>query len=94
MEKLVNDQKPTIRGVKDIQDIGESNVLFVSLSAKKQLARVLAAVQGQSVLTIGEDGAFTQNGEIIITSQSNDGFKGKGSFKPLCNQANASPNTP
>jgi len=63
--KLVNNRKLTIRRVKEIQDIGKSNVLFVSPSAKKELARVLAALQGLSVLTVGEDGAFTQSGGII-----------------------------
>ena len=63
--KLVNNRKLTIRRVKDIQDIGKSNVLFVSPSAKKELARILEALQGQSVLTVGEDGVFTQCGGII-----------------------------
>jgi YfiR/HmsC-like len=63
--KLVNNRKLTIRRVKDIQDIGKTNVLFVSPSAKKELARILEAQQGQSVLTVGEDGVFTQCGGII-----------------------------
>jgi len=63
--KLVNNRKLTIRRVKDIQDIGKSNVLFVSPSAKKDLARILETLQGQSVLTVGEDGVFTQCGGII-----------------------------
>ena len=63
--KLVNSRKLTIRRVKDIQDIGKSNVLFVSPSAKKDLARILDALQGQSVLTVGEDTAFTQCGGVI-----------------------------
>jgi YfiR/HmsC-like len=32
---------------------------------KKELARNLEALQGQSVLTVGEDGGFTQFGGII-----------------------------
>ena len=63
--KLVNNRKLTIRRVRDIQDIGKSNVLFVSPSAKKDLARILETLQGQSVLTVGEDGVFTQCGGII-----------------------------
>ena len=63
--KLVNNRKLTIRRVKDIQEIGKSNVLFVSPSARKELARILEALQGQNVLTVGEDGAFTQYGGII-----------------------------
>ena len=63
--KLVNNRKLTIRRVKDIQDIGKSNVLFVSPSARKELARILEALQGQNVLTVGEDGVFTQCGGII-----------------------------
>jgi hypothetical protein len=63
--KLVNNRKLTIRRVKDIQEIGKSNVLFVSPSARKELWRILEALQGQNVLTVGEDGAFTQCGGII-----------------------------
>ena len=63
--KLVNNRKLTIRRVRDIQDIGKCNVLFVGPSAKKELARILEALQGQSVLTVGEDGGFTQCGGII-----------------------------
>jgi len=63
--KLVNNRRLTIRRVKDIQEIGKSNVLFVGPSAKKELARILEALQGQSVLTVGEDGVFTQCGGII-----------------------------
>jgi|GEM_PF-96210 len=63
--KLVNNRRLTIRRVKDIQEIGKSNVLFVSPSARKELARILEALQGQNVLTVGEDGAFTQCGGII-----------------------------
>ena len=63
--KLVNNRKLTIRRVKEIQDIGKSNVLFVSPSARKELARILEALQGQNVLTVGEDGVFTQCGGII-----------------------------
>ena len=63
--KLVNNRKLTIRRVKDIQEIGKTSVLFVSPSAKKELARILESQQGQSVLTVGEDGVFTQCGGII-----------------------------
>lgn len=61
----MNNRKLTIRRVKEIQDIGKSNVLFVSPSAKKELVRIVATLQGQSVLTIGEDAAFTRSGGII-----------------------------
>ena len=37
----------------------------MSPSARKELARILEALQGQNVLTVGEDGAFTQCGGII-----------------------------
>jgi uncharacterized protein DUF4154 len=63
--KLVNSRKLTIRRVKEVQDIGKSNVLFVGPSAKKELARILEALQDQSVLTVGEDRIFTQCGGII-----------------------------
>jgi hypothetical protein len=63
--KVVNNRKLTVRRVKETQDIGKSNVLFVSPSAKKELVHILAALQGQSVLTVGEDAAFTQSGGII-----------------------------
>jgi hypothetical protein len=63
--KLVNNRKLAIRHVREIQDIGKSNVLFVSPSAKKDLVSILAALQGQSVLTVGEVGIFTQSGGII-----------------------------
>jgi len=63
--KVVNNRKLTVRRVKETQDIGKSNVLFVSPSARKELGRILEALQGQNVLTVGEDGAFTQCGGII-----------------------------
>jgi YfiR/HmsC-like len=70
--KLVHNRRLLIRRVKEVQDIGKSHVLFVGLLAKKELARVLAASEGRSMLTVGEDGVFIQSGGIINFVRENN----------------------
>ena len=55
--------------VKEVQSLAEvtngCHVLFVSNSEKKRLTEILAAVNGKSVLTVGETDQFIETGGII-----------------------------
>jgi len=54
-----------IRWVRKEQDLHTCHILFVSRSEQKRYSRVLDAVRGQSVLTVGETAEFLDAGGIV-----------------------------
>lgn len=62
-------EKPAeIRGVRLEQELGSCHILFVSRFERKRYDRVLAAVRGLHVLTIGETPEFLDAGGIVSFS--------------------------
>ena len=57
---------------KDLKDLRECNILFVSSSEKEHLADVISVVKWLPILTIGETAGFASRGGIInLTLEGN-----------------------
>lgn len=63
--KSVKGKTLVVRQVSGIREIQSCQVLFISASERDHLRQILEAVQGQSILTIGDVDGFTRNGGII-----------------------------
>jgi hypothetical protein len=61
-----------VRWVRKEQDLHACHILFVSRSEQKRYTRVLGAVRGQSVLTVGETTEFLDAGGIVSFSMQQE----------------------
>ena len=65
IDKKIHGKKIRIKYVTDIKDIGESDILFITLESAKEVRRVIEYAQKNSILTISEKRGFAQRGGII-----------------------------
>jgi hypothetical protein len=63
--KTVNGRTVLVQRFKEEQNIRACNILFVSASEEKLMARIFERLSGSSVLTVGETRGFAQSGGII-----------------------------
>jgi hypothetical protein len=63
--KSVNGRGFAIRRIKSGQDASACQIVFVSPSEKKTLPRILAALEGVPVLTVGDTPGFCESGGIV-----------------------------
>ncbi len=63
--KTIKGRGMVIRRFERIEDLGHCHILFVSSSERGSLTQILVALQGLSLLTIGEMDAFAESGGII-----------------------------
>jgi hypothetical protein len=63
--KTVNGRRVLLKRFRENQDLRGCNILFVSASEEKHIARILESLRGSSVLTVGETPDFAQIGGII-----------------------------
>lgn len=63
--ETVNDRPLIVRRFHSPAEIGSCHVLFVASSEADRLAEILAAVQGRSVLTVGDFKDFASRGGMI-----------------------------
>jgi hypothetical protein len=64
--QIVADNRPvTVRQVSGPEQAGQCQIVFVSASEKKRTRKLLEAVQGSSVLTVGESDGFLAGGGVI-----------------------------
>jgi hypothetical protein len=63
--KFVGKRGLVVLHLKDREEIGSCQVLFLSAVEKKRQAEYLASASGHAVLTVGETDNFTQQGGII-----------------------------
>ena len=63
--KSVNGRAVLLKHFKEEQPLRACNILFVSGSEEKHLARILEKLKGSSILTVGETDGFAQAGGII-----------------------------
>jgi YfiR/HmsC-like len=63
--KFVGKRALLVLHLKDREQIGNCQVLFLSATEKKRQAEYLASASGHAVLTVGETDNFTQQGGII-----------------------------
>jgi hypothetical protein len=63
--KTVEDHPLLIKHFQSASDASKSHVLFISNSEKEKLPEVLKALEGSSVLTVGEMDGFSERGGMI-----------------------------
>ncbi len=62
---LVENRGVTVRQIPDVQQAKQCHMVFVSVSEHKRVRALLEAVQGASVLTVGESEGFLGDGGAI-----------------------------
>jgi hypothetical protein len=62
---LAQNRPVTVQKVTDPQNARECQIVFVSVSERKQVHALLKAVRGDSVLTVGESEGFIASGGVI-----------------------------
>jgi hypothetical protein len=73
LDRIVEDKKIGPRGFvvrrykwgKDLKDLKDCKILFVSTSEKAHIDEILQSVKGQPVLTVGETPGFAERGGVI-----------------------------
>jgi hypothetical protein len=63
--EVIDGRSLTVKRFQQIEEVSGSHMLFVSKSESGRLGQILAAVQGKSILTVGETEAFARQGGII-----------------------------
>ena len=64
-KKMIHGKKVKIKYVTKIEDIGESDILFITLENSEEVNSVIKYAQQHSILTISEKRGFAQRGGII-----------------------------
>jgi hypothetical protein len=62
---VVANRPVTVRQISDGQQAGQCQIAFVTASERKLTRSLLQAVQGASVLTVGESDNFISNGGVV-----------------------------
>jgi hypothetical protein len=63
--EVIDGRRLAIKRFQGVEERIDSHMLFVSKSEKGRVGQILAAVQGKSILTVGETEAFARQGGII-----------------------------
>ncbi len=64
-DKTIHDKSIEIRYVTHIDEIKETDILFITLDNQSEVIKVIQYAQQQSILTISEHRGFAQRGGII-----------------------------
>ena len=63
--KTIRDKKIIVKRFSKIEDAMNSNILFISNSEKRSIARIIKQLTGTHVLTVSDIGEFAEQGGII-----------------------------
>ena len=64
-ERTIHDRRLTVRRVARVEDVGESQILFISRSEAEALPRILQRLDAAPILTVGETAQFAERGGMI-----------------------------
>ena len=64
-DRTVHDRRLTVRRVARVEDVGDSQVLFISRSEAEDLPRILQRLETAPILTVGETAQFAERGGMI-----------------------------
>jgi hypothetical protein len=64
-DKLLHDKKVVVRRFQRIESVVECHILFISASEEPRLGEIMKALNGASVLTVGDLDGFVERGGII-----------------------------
>lgn len=63
--EVVNGRKLEVRRFRSVTEVKECHILFISPSEQPRMLPILDALQGRSILTVGETEQFAINGGVI-----------------------------
>jgi hypothetical protein len=64
-DRTVHDRRLTVRRVARVEDVGDSQILFISRSEAEELPRILQRLETAPILTVGETAQFAERGGMI-----------------------------
>lgn len=66
-----------VQRCRNVEDVKNYQILFVSQSESKKLGTILAALKGKNILTVGDMDGFAKNGGVIrfVTEQNKIHFR-------------------
>jgi hypothetical protein len=64
-KKLANDKSIEVHHFKTIQDLQDSQILFISASEKEQIGAILSTLGNKPILTISDTPGFCERGIMI-----------------------------
>lgn len=64
-DRTIHDRRLTVRRVARVEDVGESQILFISRSESEDLPRILQRLETAPILTVGETALFAERGGMI-----------------------------
>ena len=79
--KYVDGHPIEVRLTRNFSDIPACHIVFVNEADRNTRSRVLAAAKGKSVLTVGEDQGFTQQGGMINFIMADDRIRFEFNFE-------------
>jgi len=71
-DKLIGGRRVEVIEVRDGEQSRTCHVLFIGMAQDREVPRVIAALRGTKVLTVGETSGFTQRGGMINFFLNND----------------------
>jgi hypothetical protein len=63
--RVIRNRRLVVTQVREVEDVGDCEILFISASEKTNLTSILEAVRSRPVLTISDMERFTQSGGMI-----------------------------
>jgi|APSaa5957512535_1039671.scaffolds.fasta_scaffold00941_12 hypothetical protein len=64
-DKIVKNKKLVIKRCSRVEDIGESQIIFICTSERKKLPEILTKIKDRPILTVAETKNFCQSGGIV-----------------------------
>lgn len=64
-DRTIRDRRLTVRRVARVEDVGESQILFISRSESDDVPRILQRLETAPILTVGETPQFAERGGMI-----------------------------
>ena len=72
ISKTINGRDVFVRYVRRVEDVKDSQVLFIASSEEKRIPEVLQALRGHSVLTVADVAGFAASGGMVDFVQEDD----------------------
>jgi hypothetical protein len=64
-DRTIHDRPLAVRRVARVEDVGQSQILFISRSEVEDLPRILQRLEASPILTVGETAQFAERGGMI-----------------------------
>ena len=81
-DRTLHDRRLTVRRVTRVEDVGESQILFISRSEADDLPRILQRLETAPILTVGESPQFAERGGMIRFRREGSGSPSTSTWSP------------